>query len=98
MKVFSTHLPFEKLLWVKNIRGWGDFILGEPEPSFQWQGLYKSNLCVLGKVIYRTIVLKDDMNNTEVVYIKACFLSKIPYGPGKRNPDSSLFSFPLIFL
>lgn len=78
----------------KEYKGLGDFILGETEPSFQWQGLYKSNLCVLGKVIYRIIILKDNMNNTEVVYIKACFLSKIPYGSGKRNPDFSLF-FPL---
>ena len=41
------------------------------------------------------------MKNIEVVYIKVCFLSKIPYGSGKCNPDFlslSFFSLSLNFL
>lgn len=49
-------------------------------------------------LIYRIIIFKDNMENTEVVYIKVCFLSKVPYGSGKCNPDFSLFSLFLNFL
>lgn len=54
-------------------------------------GTLEIQLMHFRKFIYRIIILKDNMKNTEVVYIKVCFLSKIPYGSEKCNPDCSLF-------
>lgn len=68
--------------------------MAEPETRLRRQGSWESDSGILGKVS-----LKDTMKNIEVVYIKVCFLSKIPMG--QENAIQiflSIFSLSLNFL